>query len=68
MGIVENLMDEAGISKDDAEWGLQYNLTHASIDKEFGVRFGLRQSIKDVIRSRYSWQTVGDRELWLPNP
>ena len=49
--LIEELMDEAGITKESYEYGQQYNLTHASLS-DFGIRCGLDQRIKDVMEKR----------------
>jgi len=49
--LIEELMDEAGITKEFPEFGLQFNLTYASLS-DFGIRCGLDQRIKDVMKKR----------------
>lgn len=49
--LIPQYLHIAGVTKDSPEWGLQYNLTHASLSPQ-GIRLGLDHRIKSVLRSR----------------
>lgn len=48
---IHEILAESGISKDDPEYGLQFNLTHASL-AQFGIRNGLDPRVKETLRAK----------------
>jgi hypothetical protein len=48
---IKQYLSEAGITSSNPNYGLQYNLCHASLSP-FGIRAGLELQVATVLRSR----------------
>jgi hypothetical protein len=46
------ILAAAGIDFGDPDYGLQYNLCHAALDREFGVRAGSDLRVERVLAAR----------------
>ena len=46
---VAEILSEAGIEKNDPDYGIEFNLCHAAMFDGLGVRAGSSQAVKDCL-------------------
>lgn len=66
---IKDCLASAEVGRDHPEYGLMYNLAHASIDQRMGIRSGLLESMKMYIADRFEWLLVCDPDphmIWMP--
>lgn len=54
--LISAILKSVGIANE--EWGLQYNLVHGSLNPELGMRHGLDDRLRLVLREKDEWQLL----------